>query len=63
MNFWDLIDPKISWEFLIGIFLIVFKTSNWLEASEKVDNNKLKDKNIWSSFENTCFSNSKCLRF
>ena len=55
VNFWDLIDPKISWEFLIGIFLIVFKTSNWLEASEKVDNNKLKDKNIWSSFENTCF--------
>ena len=55
VNFWDLIDPKISWEFLIGIFLIVFKTSNWLEASEKVDNNKLRDKNIWSSFENTCF--------
>ena len=55
VNFWDLIVPKISWEFLIGIFLIVFKTSNWLEASKKVDAKKLEDKNIWSTFENTCY--------
>ena len=55
VNFWNLIDPKISWEFLIGIFLIVFKTSKWIEASKKVNVKKLEEKKIWSNFENTCF--------
>jgi len=55
VNYWDLINPKISWEFLISIFLIIFKTSDWLEASKKVHIEKLKEKGIWSNFENTCF--------
>ncbi len=55
VHFWDLIDPNISWEFLIGIFLIVFKTSKWIQSSKKVDIKKLDDKKIWSNFENTCF--------
>ena len=55
VNFWDLIDPHVSWEFLIGIFLIVFKTSKWLESSKRVDVKKLEEKKIWSNFENTCF--------
>ena len=55
VNFWNLIDPKISWEFLIGIFLIVFKTSKWLESSNKVDVKKIEEAKIWSNFENTCF--------
>ena len=27
-NFWDVIDPKVSWDFLIGIFLSVLKEIN-----------------------------------
>ncbi len=55
VSFWNLIDPDVSWEFLIGIFLIVFKTSKWIESSKKVDVKKLEEKRIWSNFENTCF--------
>tara|TARA_Y100000590_G_C15664210_1_gene993854 strand:- start:730 stop:1749 length:1020 start_codon:yes stop_codon:yes gene_type:complete len=55
VSFWNLIDPEVSWEFLIGIFLTVFKTSKWIESSKKVDVKKLEEKRIWSNFENTCF--------
>ena len=27
-NFWDIIDPKVSWEFLIGIFLSILIEKN-----------------------------------
>ena len=26
VNFWQIIDPKVSWEFLIGIYLSIFNT-------------------------------------
>ena len=55
VNYWELIDPKVSWEFLIGIFLTVFKTSEWLKASDRVDKKKLSVEGLWSNFENTCF--------
>ena len=31
VNFWDVIDSNVSWEFLIGIFLSIFKRDKWLE--------------------------------
>ena len=30
--FWDVIDKKVSWEFLIGIFLSIFKTKKWMKS-------------------------------
>lgn len=53
--FWELINPKVSWEFLIGIFLVIFKTSDWIEASSKIPEKKIVSTDIWSNFENTCF--------
>lgn len=54
VNFWQIIDPKVSWEFLIGIYLSIFNTKKWIKASAKVDTEKLKDVGVWSNFENTC---------
>ena len=67
-NFWDVIDPKVSWDFLIGIFLSVFKREKWLQKLYVLNDDDLKDINPWSNFDNTCthpkvlsaaFNNSK----
>lgn len=53
-NFWDVIDPKVSWDFLIGIFLSVFKREKWLENLHVLNEDDLKDITPWSNFDNTC---------
>ncbi len=52
--FWDIIDPKISWDFLIGIFFSVFRTSKWKNSLHVIDKKKLEDLRPWSNFDNTC---------
>ena len=52
--FWDVIDPKVSWEFLIGIYLNLFKTKKWLKSIDILDQEKIKDTRVWSNFDNTC---------
>ena len=52
--FWDVIDPKVSWEFLIGIYLNLFKTKKWLRSIGILDQEKIKDTGVWSNFDNTC---------
>jgi len=52
--FWDVIDPKVSWEFLIGIYLNLFKTKKWLRSIDILDQEKIKDTRVWSNFDNTC---------
>ena len=52
--FWDVIDPKVSWEFLIGIYLNLFKTKKWLKSTDIIDQEKIKDTRVWSNFDNTC---------
>ena len=42
VTFWDIIDPEVSWEFLIGIFLSIFNREIWLSGLEYVDQKKLK---------------------
>ena len=29
LKFWEIIDPSVSWEFLIGIYLSIFKRKKW----------------------------------
>ena len=53
-SFWEIIDPKISWEFLIGIYLSLFKTKKWLKSIDILDKEKIKDSRYWSNFDNTC---------
>ena len=51
--FWNVIDPKVSWEFLFGIYLNLFKTKKWLKSIDIIDQEKIKDTR-WSNFDNTC---------
>lgn len=53
-QFWDLIDYKISFDFLLGNFLNVFKREMWMNNIDCLDQNLLNDKRQWSNFDNTC---------
>ncbi len=54
LKFFDLIDHRLSFDFLLGIFLFVFlkETKQNLDV---IDKKLIKDPNTWSNFENTCF--------
>ena len=54
-NFFGLIDKKISFDYLLGIFVCVFRRDLWEKNLDIIDNKKIKDKKTWSNFENTCF--------
>jgi glycosyltransferase involved in cell wall biosynthesis len=53
MKFLDLIDPKISFDFLGGIFLSVFRRRNWITNVDAVDKAALSDERVFSNFDNT----------
>ena len=68
LRFLELIDPKISFDFLGGIFLSVFRRSMWLSHVDCLDKHALDDRRVFSHFDNTfphvkifanAFSNSK----
>ena len=68
MDFLELINPKISFDFLGGMFLSVFNREKWIENSHVLDNEAIHDDNTFSNFDNTfphvkifanAFSNSK----
>ena len=56
VRFWDVIDPEVSWEFLIGIFLSIFNRDKWLGGLKCINEQDIKDTNIWSNFDNTCLN-------
>ena len=56
VQFWEVIDPNISWEFLIGIFLSIFNREKWLEGLKQINKKNIKDKRVWSNFDNTCLN-------
>ena len=55
LNFFDLIDYRIGFDYLLGIFLCVFRREKWNNNLKYIDQNSLKDLRTWSNFENTCF--------
>ncbi len=52
-NFFDLIDPKISFDFILGMFLAIFKKKIWDDNLFVINKKLVEDKNIYSTFENT----------
>ena len=54
LNFWDLIDYNISFDFLLGNFLNIFKRKMWIENLDCLDKTLIKDTRPWSNFDNTC---------
>jgi glycosyltransferase involved in cell wall biosynthesis len=53
MKFLDLIDPKISLDFLGGMYLAVFRRENWKQNVDVLDESALKDRRTFSHFDNT----------
>ena len=53
LRFMDLIWPKISFDFLGGIYLSVFRRENWIKYFEVISKESLNDLRTFSSFENT----------
>tara|TARA_B100000700_G_scaffold331550_1_gene465456 strand:- start:5355 stop:6347 length:993 start_codon:yes stop_codon:yes gene_type:complete len=55
INFFDLIDHNISFDFLLGIFVCVFRKKKWEKNLHVIDKVSVQDKRTWSNFDNTCF--------
>lgn len=53
MPFLDLVDPDISFDFLGGMFLSVFRRQLWLNNREALDPGALADSRTFSHFDNT----------
>ena len=53
LNFMDLINPEISFDFLGGMFLSVFRRNNWLRNISNLDENALNSDKTFSHFDNT----------
>lgn len=53
MNFLDLIDPKISFDFLGGMFLSVFRKTPWTQNAKVLNENAIQDSRTFSHFDNT----------
>lgn len=68
MWFMDLVNPKISFDFLGGMFLSVFRRQNWIKNTDVLDEAAVSDARTFSHFDNTfphikifskAFSNSR----
>ena len=53
LPFFDLIDPRISFDFLGGMFLSVFRRQNWDAHTSALDPAAIKDMRAFSHFDNT----------
>ncbi len=53
LPFLDLISPSVSFDFLGGMFLSVFRRKNWLDNKQTLDSNALNDERTFSHFDNT----------
>ena len=68
-KFFDLIDPSVSWEFLLAIFLTVYRRKKFIKSFNILNKKKLYDRGVWSTIDNTAphvkmfshaFKNSNC---
>jgi hypothetical protein len=51
--FFDLIDPQVSFDFLGGMFLVVFRRANWQAHVDALDPAAIADMRTFSHFDNT----------
>jgi len=52
-KYFDLIRPDFSFDFLLGMFLNIFRRDKWVENLDQIDQNLIKDTNIMSNIFNT----------
>jgi len=55
-NFWGMIDPKISFDFLLGMFFSLFRKKLWDENVKYINMKNAKDKRWMSTKDNTFFN-------
>ena len=53
MKFMDLIDPRISFDFLGGMYLSVFRRRNWIQNAGVLDEAAISDLRTFSHLDNT----------
>lgn len=53
LDFLELIDPKVSFDFLGGMFLSVFRRGNWVRNVDALNKNAVLDERRFSHFDNT----------
>ena len=56
VNFWEVMDPNVTWEFLVSIFLCIFNRQMWLDGLDCVNQKDIQDTRVWSTFDNTCLN-------
>jgi glycosyltransferase involved in cell wall biosynthesis len=54
LDFFNLVNPKYSFDFMLGMFLCIFRRSKWVKNLNVIDSNLISDLNTYSSFDNTC---------
>jgi glycosyltransferase involved in cell wall biosynthesis len=52
-QFLNLIDSSVSWDFLLGIFLTVYKREKFIKNINILNKKKLNDPRTWSTIDNT----------
>ena len=50
----NLVDHNISFDFMLGMFLSIFKREKWFDNVTVLDDNLLNDSRLYSNFDNTC---------
>jgi len=55
-TFWDMIDPEIAFDFLLGMFLSIFRRKLWDENVKFINMKNAKDKRWMSTPDNTYFN-------
>ncbi len=53
LNFFELIHPRKSFEFMLSMYLCIFRLKDWKENIDVVDKKKIMDKTLYSNFDNT----------
>ena len=52
-NFLDLVNHKISFDFILGMFLAIFRKKIWDANLHKINQKFIEDKSVYSTFDNT----------
>jgi glycosyltransferase involved in cell wall biosynthesis len=56
VDFWQVIDPDVSFDFLLGMFLSLFRRAPWNENLNCLNKKNIKDKKWMSNTDNTFFN-------
>jgi glycosyltransferase involved in cell wall biosynthesis len=53
LKFFQLIDPRKSFEFMLSMFLCIFRRKYWIQNLDIIDLKKISDPELYSNFDNT----------